>query len=96
MKDKKIEVMIVWAQSKSSLEGGTIHVLDSFEGPRVYEKNKVDPRLTLGMFSNLPFADNWADASKFMYDNPGKQLQITTQLGKKLGLFKQTNYNFPN
>ena len=90
MKDKNIKVMIVWAQSRESLqEEGIIHILDSYTGPRVYEKDKLDSRLTMGSVLTLPFADNWEDASKFMLDNPGKQLQITTTLGKKLGLFKE-------
>ena len=89
MKDEKIKVMIVWAISKEYLEAGNLHFLNSYTGPRVYEKDKLDFRLTMGTVSTLPFADNWGDASKFMLDNPGKQLQITTTLGKKLGLFKE-------
>ena len=82
--------MIVWAQSKAGLEEGTIHVLDSYTGPRVYEKDKLDGRLTMtenfGEVLTLPFFDNWIEAKSFMCDNPGKQVQITTVLGKQLGL----------
>ena len=91
MKVKKIQVMIVWAISKEYLDNGIIHVLNSYTGPRVYERDKLDSRLTMtknfGEVLTLPFADNWKEAKKFMEDNPGKQLQITTGLGKKLGLF---------
>lgn len=90
MKAEIIKVMIIWAQSKESLEEGTINVLDSHAGTRVYEKDKLDPRLTMtenfGEVLTLPFADNWLDAKWFMSNNPGKQLQITTVLGKQLGL----------
>lgn len=91
MKAKIIEVMIVWSNSKESFDEGIVHVLTSHAGTRVYEKDKLDSRLTMtqdfGETLTLPFADNWQQAHKFMTYNPGKQLQITTKLGKMLKLF---------
>ena len=87
MKAEIIKVMIVWAQSKESLgENGIIQILDSYTGPRVYEKDKLDSRLTMGAYSVLPFFDKWVDAKRFMCENPGRQIQIPATLGKQLGL----------
>lgn len=88
MKVKTPKVVIVWVNSKEDLEEGYIHYLNSYTGIRVYEKDKLDPRITMGSDEPLPFADEWEDAYDFLADNPKKQIQITTGLAKRLGLFQ--------
>jgi hypothetical protein len=88
MKVKTPKVVIVWVNNKEDLEEGCIHYLNSYMGIRVYEKDKLDPRITMGSNEPLPFADEWDDAYQFLTNNPKKQIQITTGLAKRLGLFQ--------
>lgn len=87
MKRKTPKVVIVWVNSKEDLEEGYIHYLNSYTGIRVYERDKLDPRITLGSDEPLPFARDWAYAYAFLANNPKKQIQITTGLAKRLDLF---------
>lgn len=88
MKRKAPKVVIVWVNSKEDLEEGYIHYLNSYTGIRVYEKDKLDPRITMGSDEPLPFARDWEYAYAFLANNPGKKLQLRTYLAKRLGLFQ--------
>jgi hypothetical protein len=88
MKVKTPKVVIVWVNNKEDLEEGYIHYLNSYTGIRVYEKDKLDSRISNGPDDPIPFADNWEDAYAFLASNPGKKLQLITYLAKRLGLFQ--------
>ena len=74
-------VIIVWS-TPDHLEDGIVHVLDSYTGTRVYERDQYDGRLG----SNVPYYEKFVEAVEYMRTNPNKPVQIPYDVGKKLNL----------
>lgn len=79
-KTAKELVIVIWS-TKEQLEKGVVHVLDSYTGTRVYEKDRVDGRL-----GETPYFSTYDLAKDWMMEHPNKPVQIPLAEGKKYGL----------
>jgi hypothetical protein len=84
--EKTPKVIIVWGFSK---EFGTINTLNSYCGVRVYEKDKLDSRVTMGG-ENPPYFRNAHEALEFLKNNPGisGMCQLDTRAASAFGFTK--------
>lgn len=92
MEEKKMEpvkVVVVWASTQENLDKGFVHIVNGFEGPRVYEKDALDTRISNSDGKDIPYANSWQEAWHFMNgDNIGSKVQLNLKTAKRIGLFK--------
>ena len=87
MKDAE-KVVLVWASTQENLDKGFVHIITGHEGPRVYEKEELDPRIG-DSSKKVPFARSWQEAVSLMGgENIGNEVQIAVGTAKRIGLFK--------
>lgn len=78
------EVIVIWSKP-SDLENGIVNCLTSYAGVRVYEKDRLDPRL-LADDNPLPYFEDISAAQSYMYKNPNKQIQLERSEAKRYNL----------
>ena len=82
------KVVVVWASTQENLDQGFVHIVNGFEGPRVYEKNALDTRIG-DENKEVPFARSWQEAVNLMgSENIGNPVQLDVKTAKRIGLFK--------
>ena len=88
MKTETTKVIIVWASTQEDLDEGLVHIITGYEGPRVYEKDKLDYRVS-PEGTAVPFAKVWQEAVNLMGgERIGKPIQLDWKTAKRVGLFK--------
>jgi hypothetical protein len=88
MKDAE-KVVVVWASTQENLDKGFVHIVNGFEGPRIYEKDSLDTRIKNSDDKDIPYALSWQEAVSFMDgDNIGRKVQLNLKTAKHIGLFK--------
>ena len=88
MKDAE-KVVVVWASTQENLDQGFVHIVNGFEGPRVYEKDALDTRIRNSDGKEIPYALTWQEAWHFMDGaNIGNKVQLNLKTAKRIGLFK--------
>ena len=88
LKTETTYVVVVWATTQKNLDEGFVHIITGYGGPRVYEKDKLDPRLS-PEGTAVPFAKVWQEAVNLMGgERIGKKIQLDWETAKRVGLFK--------
>jgi hypothetical protein len=87
-KTEKTYVVVVWAKTQEKLDEGFVHILTGYGGPRVYEKDKLDNRVS-PEDTAVPFAKTWQEAVNLMGgERIGKMIQLEQTTARRIGLFK--------
>jgi hypothetical protein len=71
----------------------TYHVLHSFNGIRVYHRNALDPRITMGGVP--PFFDNWEDCEAHLKEEPNGFRPALLDYGVARLVFMQQQFTKP-
>lgn len=83
---KTEQVIVIWGTKESAAQG-MIHTLNSYNGTRVYERDRVDARLLLGRESNnLPYFPTMQEAVQHISTHFNDPVQIPLSVGKTFGL----------
>lgn len=88
MKTEPTKVVVVWASTQENLDKGFVHIIKGHEGPRIYEKDKLDHRVA-PEDTNVPFSKIWQEAVSLMGgERIGKPVQLDLATAQRIGLFK--------
>jgi hypothetical protein len=83
---KTEQVIVIWGTKESAAQG-MIHTLDSYNGTRIYERDRVDARLLLGRKSkNIPYFPTMQEAVQYISTNFNDPVQIPLSVGKAYSL----------
>lgn len=77
-------VIVTWMDSSSSEDVNTTAYNGGRGGIRIYEKDNVDRRASLGQ-KEFPYFDDAIQAMKWMRDNPGQSCQIDVRAAMVIG-----------
>lgn len=78
------EVIVTWMEKYSDEDVHTV-AYNSGRGPiRVYPKDRVDSRASLGQ-KEFPYFDDAGQAMKWMKANPGQNCRLDVGAARKLG-----------
>lgn len=78
------KVIVVWG-TKDDLASGSISVLDSHGGTRIYTKDKVDTRL-LSSSENLRYFDDLNNAMNYIASHPMQPVQLALTEARRCNL----------
>jgi hypothetical protein len=79
------KVIVIWSKP-DLLEEGIVNMLNSYNGVRIYEKDKLDSRLITKEEPTLPYFDDMIAAQKYMYENPDKLIQLDLTVARQYKL----------
>lgn len=82
---KTPQVIVIWS-TPALLEKGIVNFLDSYNGVRIYDKDRLDPRLLTKNEPTLPYFDDMSVAHTYMSANPNKCIQLDLREARRYRL----------
>lgn len=84
-------VIVTWS-TPEDIADNLVHCISGYSGVRVYERDRVDSRLTDPFGNNpvpLPYFDNMNQAKSYMAANPRKCVQLNFVVAAQHGLTQE-------
>jgi hypothetical protein len=69
---------------------GNFNLLNSYTGVRVYDKDHVDPRVTMG--GPVPRFSMWADCEEYLLEHPGGHRPCLLSYAEAQKVFRETRW----